>query len=470
VTTNPRKWDEPADAIPGRWGPRGYTPGRAKRPLGPRASVPARLLAALRHLTRRTWAGLAAASPIVPVAVVALVLVATAWIYYVRFDFAHQPWGVGHHAAAVPVWLAFNDLGSTWAARIGDQADAVAVSGYDGQYYFYLAQDPAVMSACAHGRAHGRAHCPIDASPLREQRILYPMTARLLTLGNLRGLHVALFVIDFAAILLSALLVGQLCVVAGASRWLGAAAAIYVGELQGLVRDLADPYAVFWVVLAVYFLRKDRPLRCAAAVAAALLTREQLVLALPLLVLPLLARRQWGTAALFLGIALGPFVAWQAILRAIFGYLGLQGSFATTDGVHLPFAGLWAQRFTSEFGDMIAFVAIPLVAAAIVALAWMRRHVMSPLAHEPSGLRLHALWTRLAGDPVPLVVLVSAVLATLTAAHEWEGTWASARLVAPFVVLAVVVACEVAAPLRRSYVALVAATAVATLMIPPLLY
>jgi hypothetical protein len=451
VTTNPRDWGEPADVI-------------ARRQ--PCVATVRRLLAALRNLTQPARRGLASTGPVVPVAVVALVLIFSAWVYYVRVDFAHRPWGIGHHAAAVPVWLAFNDLGSTWAVRVGDQADGVAISGYDGQYYFYLAQDPGIMSACA----HGHLHCPIDASPLREQRILYPMTARLLTLGNPQELHIALFVIDFAAILLTALLLGQLCVAAGASRWLGAAAAIYFGELQGLVRDLADPYAVFWVVLAVYFLRKDRPLWCAAAVAAALLTREQLVLALPLLVLPLLARRRWGTAALFLGIALGPFVAWQTILRAIFGYWGLQGSFATTDGVHPPFAGLWAQRFTSEFGDMIAFVAVPLVAAAIVAIAWMRRHVMSSLAHEPHGRRLRALWTRLAGDPVPLVILVSAVLATLTAAHEWEGTWASARLVAPFVVLAVVVACEVAAPLRRSYVALVAATAFATLLIPPLLY
>jgi hypothetical protein len=452
VTTNPRKWDEPADAIAGRW---------------PRTGVPARRLAALPHFAGRASARLARTRSIArSIAVVALVLAATAWIYYARFGFDRRPWGASPHASAVPIWVAFNDLGSTWAVRVGDQADAMAVSGYDGQFYFYLAQDPRVMVTCA----HGRAHCPIDASPLREQRILYPMTARLLTLGNPQALHIALFVIDFAAILLTALLVGQLCVMAGASRWLGAAVAIYFGELQGLVRDLADPYAVFWTVLAVYFLRKDRPLWCAAAVSAALLTREQLVLALPLLVLPLLARRRWQTAALFLGIASGPFVAWQAILRAIFGVWGLQGSFATTDGVHVPFAGLWAQRFTPEFGDMIAFVAVPLVAAAVVALACLRRHLLSPLAHEPSGLRLRALWTRLADDPVPLVVLVSAVLATLTAAHEWEGTWASARLVAPFVVLAVLVACEVAAPLRRTYAALVAATALATLVVPPLLF
>lgn len=434
------------------------------------------LLAAQQRLGRRAWAAIGVAAP---VAAVALVLILSAWVYYVRFDFAYRPWGAGlaQHAAPVPIWLAFNDLGLVHAVRTGDQADAVAISGYDGQYYYYLAQNPGVMLTCPRG-PHG---CPIDASPLREERILYPMSARLLMLGNAQALHFALFAINFAAILLTALLVGLLCVEAGASRWLGAAAAIYCGQVEGLLRDLADPFAVMWTVLAVYLLRKNRPLWCAAAVAAALLTREQLVLALPLLVLPWLARKRWGISALFLGIALGPFIIWQAVLRAIFGVWGLQGSFATTRGVHLPFAGLWAQRSTPDFGDMVVFVAVPLVAAALVALVWMWPHLRQ-LWPDVGQLRRRR-WPRvprslgalrplrpLLADPVALVVLVNAVLATLTAAHEWEGTWASARLVAPIVVLGVVVACEVAAPLRRSYAALVAATALALLVIPPVLF
>ncbi len=418
------------------------------------------LLAARQWLTQRALAAIGVAAPI---AAVALVLVLSAWIYYVRFDFAQRPWGDGlaQRAAPVPIWLAFNDLGLAHAVRVGDQADAVAISGYDGQYYYFLAQNPGVMLTCA----HGRQGCPIDASPLREERILYPMTARLLTLGNAQALHFVLFAINFAAILLTALLVGLLCVEAGASRWLGAAAAIFCGQVEGLLHDLADPFAVMWAVLAVYLLRKDRPLWCAAAVASALLTREQLVLSLPLLALPWLVQRRWGTTALFLGIALGPFIIWQVALRAIFGVWGLQASVATTRGVHLPFAGLWARHSKPEFGEMVVFVAVPLVAAALVALVWMWPRLRQlAQGHAWSAVR------ELMADPVPLIVLSSAALATLTAAHEWEGTWGSARLVAPVIVLGMLVACEIAAPLRRSYAALAAATAVATLVIPPLLF
>lgn len=445
----------------------------AARP--PLADSRAPLFGAVRRLDPRWRATIRVA---LPIAAVALVLILTAWIYYVRFDFAHRPWGAGlaRRDEPVPVWLAFNDLGAAHAVRAGAQEDAVALMGYDGQYYYYLAQNPGVLLACA----QGWTHCPIDGPALRGQRIFYPMTARLLALGNAQALHFVLFAINFAAILLTALLVGLLCVEAGASRWLGAAAAIYCGQLEGLLRDLADPYAVFWTVLAVYLLRKQRLLWCAAAVGAALLTREQLALALPLLVLPLLVRRQWGTAALFLGIALGPFAIWQAVLKALFGETGLQASMATTRGVHLPFAGLWAQRATVDFGDMVIFVAVPLVAAGGVALVWMWPHLrllwqrvqrrqQGPLL-SPRSLAVLTPLKPLLADPVALFVLVNAALATLTASHEWEGTWASARLVAPVIVLGMVVAAELAAPLRRSYAVLVAATALVTLVIPPLLF
>lgn len=381
---------------------------------------------------------------------VALALIFTAWVYYVRWGFDHRPWGNSQQASPVPIWLAFNDLGHLFAARVGDQADAVAPIGYDGQFYYYMAKDPGVLFTCA----SGPERCPIDASLLRAERILYPMTAHLLALGDPAALHVVLFAIDFASIVVTAVVVGWLCVAAGAPRWLGAAAALYCGELQGLLHDLADPYAVMWTVLAVAFLRTRRPLLCGAAVAAATLSREQLVFVLPLLALPWLAQRQWRTVVLFLVVALGPFVAWQTALRAIFGHWGLEGTFATTHGVHLPFSGLWAQRSALEFGDMVIFVAVPLVCAGLVALVWMRRH----------GIRA------LLSDPVPLVVLVNVALATLTDAQEWEGVGGSARLLASAIALGVVVACDIAPPLRRSYAAVVGATALATFVLPALLF
>src|SRR5438270_6220382 len=63
-----------------------------------------------------------------PALVVGCALVALAVVYYVRFNFGDRAWG-GHAPSAVPVWLAFNDLGLNWASRIGDAAQAVPLTG-----------------------------------------------------------------------------------------------------------------------------------------------------------------------------------------------------------------------------------------------------------------------------------------------------------------------------------------------------
>ncbi len=431
-----------------KW-PRG-APERAPEMDSAGAQLPAG--ARIRQRDRITFGGIWETTWVrsaVLAGIVALALILTAWVYYVRWGFDHRPWGDNQQASSVPIWLAFNDLGYLFAARVGDQADAVAPIGYDGQFYYYTAKDPGVLFTCA----SGPEQCPIDASLLREERILYPVTAHLLALGDPAALHFVLFAINFVSIVVTAIVVGWLCIRAGAPPWLGVAAALYCGELQGLLHDLADPYAVMWTVLAVAFLRTRRPLLCGAAVGAATLSREQLAFILPLLAIPWVAQRQWRSALLFLAVALGPFVAWQAALRAIFGQWGLEASVASTRGVHLPFAGLWAQQSTLEFGDMVVFVAVPMVFAGLVSLAWIGRH----------GVRALLM------DPVPLVVLANMGLATLTDAHEWEGVGGSARLVASGIALGMVVACDIAPSLRRSYAAVVGATALSMVVLPPLL-
>jgi hypothetical protein len=373
-----------------------------------------------------------------PIVVVAVVLVIMAGVYYFRWGFHHRKWATNSRRGPVPIWLVFNDLGSMWSSPIGEQGQSIAISGYDGQFFFYIAQNPGVIINCS----HGAAHCPIDANPLREERILYPMTARLLTLGNADLLHPMLFLIDLAAILITVFLVALMCVEAGASKWLSVAAGIFAGEVMGLLRDLAEPYAIMWVVLTIYLLRKNRPLWCAVAVAAAVLTREQLVLVLPLLALPLLTSRRFGTLLLFLAICLTPFVVWQITLYRIFGRWGLLESLADTRGLHLPFAALLAHHSDSPFGVTVVFVALPIIISLVLVLGWIRRH----------GIRA------LLADPVPLIALIYGVLATLTSYKEWGDIWAATRIVAPLAVLGILIACGVNPRYRTLYAVLMGAT------------
>jgi hypothetical protein len=384
-----------------------------------------------------------------PALAVAGALVCLAGIYYFRWNFNDMRRVNQTRPGAVPIWLAFNDVGLKFSSRIGDQGSAIATLGYDGQFYFYMAQNPAFITRCA----SGWVDCPFDAQPLREERILYPMTARVLALGNSDWIHPILFLIDFASIVLTVILVSELCVAAGVSRWLSVAAGLFCGDLLGLLRDTADPYGVMWTVLAVFLLRKGRPLWSAVAVAAALLTREQLVLVLPLLCMPLLAERRWRTAALFLVIAMTPFLLWQLQLYRLFGSFGLSGSVATTHGIEPPFQALLQYYGDPYFAPTVVFVAIPLIASFVVSVYWMVQH----------GARA------LLQDPVPLMAAVYAVLATLTARAEWADPFASGRPVAPGIALSVIVAAGISPRLRNSYALLLCATVLVLFFMPAVL-
>lgn len=394
------------------------------------------------------WSPAAMLRAALPALAVALVLLAGASVYYVRWGFANASWQGKQQA--VPPLLAFNDIGRAFASRVGDAAEAVAPIGYDGQFFYFIARDPGIMQHCA----RTLRGCPIDANPLREERILYPATARVVALGNSDWLHLSLFLVNLVAILVTVVILGKLCVEAGGSRWLGAAVGMFCGEMLGLLRDLADPYAVMWMVVAIYLLRKNRPLWCAAAVAAAVLAREQFVVVLPLLFLPLLAQRRWRTLVAALGIALVPFAAWQMVLRLIFDRWAFMGTVATTHGVTYPFHGLLEYAGGPEFGVTVAFVAIPLLFTLAVTFVWLRRFGLAAVL----------------ADPIPLVALVYSILLTLTAYAEWEGMWNSARLVTPAAALGVLLVCQLAPGLRRSYSGVLAITALAPLFMLPALF
>jgi len=333
----------------------------------------------------------------------------------------------------------FSDIGARYGQIAGVRSLAINALGYDGQFYYFIARDPGVIAGCA----HNAPSCPLDyLREVRSERILYPLTARALALGQPALLPFTLLLVNFLAILITTLLVSLLCRAAGASPWLGAAAGLYCGETLAFLRDLTDPFGVMWMVAAVYLLRKKRPLLAALAVAAALLSREQLVFYVPFLAIPLVVHRQWRTLAWSAALALGPFLVWQVVLRALYGSWALTADAGAASLVPVPFGGLWQERNTGDFKLVVAAVAVPLVATVVVAVVALRRN------------RLRSLLS----DPLPAMVLVYCFLFSLTYWFNWSDIYAPSRLAAPGIVLGAVVTPATPRLLRGSYGWLLAAT------------
>lgn len=341
--------------------------------------------------------------------------------------------------------LGFAALGSSYSQHIGITHGFVSDVGYDGQFFYYLALDPGLVVTCA----HTAATCPLDHQPLvRLERILYPMTARLLALGQPALIPLSLLLVNALAILATAALLGRLSVEAGATRWLGAAAALYAGETLAFARDLADPFAAMWLVLAVFLARRGRWLWAAAAVAAALLTREQLVLVAPLIALPLLAERRWRLLGGFVVVAVGPFAAWQLVLRALYGtWPLLAGDTRAASVTPLPFGGLWQQRGAGDFKLEILVVAVPLVAVAALAMWALRRQG----------------WRMVLREPIPAMALWYTLLVSLLSPQQWVDLWAPSRLAIEAAALGMVAAFGLPRWARISYGTLLAATTIALL-------
>ncbi|HKV86027.1 MAG TPA: hypothetical protein VJN88_15855 [Ktedonobacterales bacterium] len=386
----------------------------------------------------RVWRSLVARRAplmrIAPLLVVAAAMLALAYVRYHEQKFYITPGLAG-----------FADINTLAAKRLGIPNYGLVGNpiGYDGQFFFFMAYKPSFIWTCA----HASVYCPALEPSFRWQRILYPAFARALALGHTPWIPFTLLLVNFIGVLVVVYLVGKMAVEMGASRWMGAAVGLFCGELLGFLRDLADPFGVLWIVVAIYLLRRNRPLWAAVAGAAAILTREQLVFYLPILALPLLAQRRWLTLLETAAITLIPFVAWQATLHALYGnWPFFAGDTQVATLTRFPFLGLWRTRHDYDFGVTLLCAGIPLAFAVVVSLAAIWHHGPRSLLR----------------DPVPLMALVYCVLFSLVNYLQWADVWGAARLEDPGVVLAALAACALPwRSLRVSYGVVLALTAFA---------
>ncbi len=144
--------------------------------------------------------------------------------------------------------------------------DAANGTGFDGQYY-YVALDP----------ANARYYIDTDEASYRYARIVYPMAARALALGQPSLIPYTLLLINWLSVGVGVLILAAWLRRKGMSPWFAAIYGLYPGLLISLQRDLTEPLAYALVVVAIYlfdFGGKRRLLWAALAFAVAALTRE----------------------------------------------------------------------------------------------------------------------------------------------------------------------------------------------------
>ena len=254
--------------------------------------------------------------------------------------------------------LAFALLGTRYS-----QSDPQGTWGYDGQFAYYIARDP----------AGGWRYCDVPA--YRYQRILYPLLARALALGQPEAVAWTLIALNVVALAGGTYFTERLLATWGVSRWYALAYGLYGGLVAGLRLDLSEPLAYglvqagLWVwvqgagdretgrqgdkeqgargkkrtgICLTPFAICHLPFAiCCLLLSLAALAKETALIVAGGLFLYLALERRWREAVL-LGVGVGlPFVLWQGVLWAWLGSPGVgAGGAMATPFEWLPFAGL----------------------------------------------------------------------------------------------------------------------------------
>ena len=230
-------------------------------------------------------------------------------------------------AGADPLVFAF--LGTRFRDR-----DPAGTEGYDGQFNYYIARDPDPQSVAPH----------LDVPAYRYQRILYPLIARSLALGNPDVIPWTLFGINLACLGAITFLTGELLAQRGGSRWAALAVGLWVGLIGAVRLDLAEPLALFLVILALWIAGPslDRKLIPATLLLAlSMLAKETMIPFIAGWFAWLIYRRQFRNAAL-LSSAVLPYAALQIWIGTVFGSPGFgSGGAGSTSFEWIPFAGLF---------------------------------------------------------------------------------------------------------------------------------
>lgn len=205
--------------------------------------------------------------------------------------------------------------------------------GFDGQFYYRLALDPFTSERTGFG-------VTLDLPPVRQQRILYPLLARALSLGDARRVPAALIFVNLCALCLVGWLGGALARDLGRHALWGALVALYPASLLTLARDTTELTEVALLLASLLLLRRGRHAAATVALALAVLARETAVVAaaaaLVVFIFDLLRRREPRVRWHYFAAPLAVFVAWQLALFHNWGELPL---FAGRINVGVPLKG-----------------------------------------------------------------------------------------------------------------------------------
>lgn len=219
------------------------------------------------------------------------------------------------------------ELGSRYA-----EADPQGTEGYDGQFTYFIAVEPDPDQVAQR----------LDVPAYRYQRILLPLSARLLALGQAMWIPWAVIGVTLAAHWVGTWAVAGLMADRGASPWLALGYGLWVGTIAPAGIGLSEPLAYGLVAAGLLALIDHRrSLLGVALLGLAGFAKETSLIFLAAVLAAELSGRRGRRQLAAIGLAIAGHLLWQLWLLGRFGAIGIGSGGAMATGFEwIPFLGL----------------------------------------------------------------------------------------------------------------------------------
>jgi len=259
-------------------------------------------------------------------------------------------------------------IGTRWAYN-----DPNGSMGYDGQFFYYIAKHlfdtPLYM---------------IDIPSYRFQRILYPLLINIFSLRLLDMMPWAMIFINIGSVIIGTEALDRLLRLKGLNPWYSLGYGLFIGQLWSVRRDLTEPLACMFVLLAIYSYARKSPLLSTTFFSLSLFAKETTILFVVGYIASYLMRRKFKSTLSFAIPTLVPFVFYQLFLKSLFGQFGFIGS-----GMHrptmIPFYGIYQNIIKTshpillpQLLNMTFLIIVPSLISWIIAIVKLLKREFTP--------------------------------------------------------------------------------------------
>jgi hypothetical protein len=261
------------------------------------------------------------------------------------------------------VWLqAGRDLTTfAWIGTYFAEDDPKGSIGYDGQFFYYIARD-------------GEGSIPLlDGASFRLQRILYPLTARVLALGQAQFVAFTLLFINIVALSTTCGLLATISALAGLNPLWGIFYAFWYGVLVGVRFDLAEPLCYLLALSAVVALTYERYRIAFVLFILSVFTKEIGVVIAAGAALWMLQQKKWVWVILYGVVPAALLLGWWRLLFMALGDLPTMYPAASRISL-IPFGGLSGIRSLLDAIFVVFWLLAPM---ACIAVLWVRQFLQT---------------------------------------------------------------------------------------------